>query len=147
MDDEDRVCLARRGLLVGGLATLGGLALAGCSPSGNLPSGPVQVGPTSAFGVGTWTLDASNSLIIARDSRGIYAYSAICTHAGCEIDAPDSSGRAACPCHGSMFDGSGAVLRGPAGSPLAHFQVTIQGGMVVVDATMTVSADLRAMVA
>jgi cytochrome b6-f complex iron-sulfur subunit len=45
-----------------------------------------------------------------------------CTHKGCELNA--TSKRLSCPCHGSEFDTSGKVLRGPAEKPLLSLPVT-----------------------
>lgn len=97
----------------------------------------------TAFAQGTWTLEEIHSLVIGRDSGGLFAYSASCTHTGCLLNAPDRRGVATCPCHGSVFDGSGSVVRGPASSPLQHFLVTVQGGTVTVDPTMPVNANAR----
>ena len=41
-----------------------------------------------------------------------------CTHLGCRLQHDAERGELACPCHGSRFDLSGAVLKGPAGRPL-----------------------------
>ena len=52
-----------------------------------------------------------------------YALSARCTHSGCVIPA----GGGACPCHGSRFDLTGAVLQGPATTPLARYPISFDG--------------------
>ncbi len=48
------------------------------------------------------------------------AYSAICTHAGCQVQFDPSAQDIACPCHGAVFDPSNnaRVLAGPAPYPL-----------------------------
>lgn len=45
-----------------------------------------------------------------------------CTHQGCEVEVQGS--RYVCPCHGSEFTSSGAVLEGPADQPLKTFKIT-----------------------
>ena len=52
-----------------------------------------------------------------------HALSARCTHSGCVVPA----GGAACPCHGSRFDLTGAVLQGPATTPLARYPISFDG--------------------
>jgi glycine/D-amino acid oxidase-like deaminating enzyme len=41
-----------------------------------------------------------------------------CTHQGCVLRHDDALGTWDCPCHGSRFDQDGAVIQGPANSPL-----------------------------
>jgi glycine/D-amino acid oxidase-like deaminating enzyme len=41
-----------------------------------------------------------------------------CTHQGCVLRKDDALGTWDCPCHGSRFDRDGAVIQGPANSPL-----------------------------
>ncbi len=57
-----------------------------------------------------------------RSALGIVAYSAICTHTGCEVsDWEENTRRLRCPCHESEFDPSnnGRVMEGPAPRRLA----------------------------
>lgn len=42
----------------------------------------------------------------------------ICTHLGCVPIAGGTTGGWRCPCHGSQFDGSGRLTRGPASTNL-----------------------------
>jgi len=126
-----------------GLAVLS-VALSGCEATGTAPSGPENVGNVSALQVGT-LLIMSNA-VVARDANGVYAMSAICTHAGCFLDdgAQTIAAGLGCPCHGSTFDGNGTVTHGPANTALQHYAVAIAAdGSITVDGSQPVSADTR----
>ena len=121
-------------------------ALPGCGQNtGSPPTGPVSAGNLAAVKVNSLEIMSSN-VVIGRDSNGLYAMSAICTHAGCVLE--DSAGTIAagltCPCHGSAFDGNGAVIQGPARSPLQHYQVTVAAdGSITADGGKPVAATVR----
>ncbi|MEO7113384.1 MAG: Rieske (2Fe-2S) protein [Polyangiaceae bacterium] len=105
-----------------------------------------DVGDASTFASGTWSAAGTrnNPYIVGQDAMGFFAFSAICTHQGCQIGSPSSStGKTSCPCHGAQFDGNGAVLRGPARQALPHFAVALCGGHVYVDSSTTVDASTR----
>jgi cytochrome b6-f complex iron-sulfur subunit len=155
-DDENIRCsgclvptLNRRKLLSLAGTTAGlmlvGAAIPSCgNPTGSPPTGPVGAGNVAALSVGS--LLVMSNLVVARDAGGVYAMSAVCTHAGCLLD--DSSDTIArglsCPCHGSTFAGDGTVTQGPAGRPLQHYAVTIAAdGSLTVDGSQPVSADTR----
>ena len=154
-DDKDRCsncskrAINRRELLMlagatTGLVVLGG-AVSGCAnPTGSPPTGPVGAGSISALAVGT--LLVMTNFVVARDANGVYAMSAVCTHAGCLLD--DSSDKIAsglsCHCHESTFDGNGSVTAGPARTSLQHYAVTIAAdGSITVDGSQPVSASSR----
>jgi cytochrome b6-f complex iron-sulfur subunit len=61
------------------------------------------------------------------------AYSAVCTHAGCEVGYQLEAHRLGCPCHGSVFNPAqgGAVVEGPAKKPLKKIEVRTEGDNVV----------------
>ena len=89
---------------------------------------PTTIAAGSESGVPQGSLRAVPGFPVAigRDQSGIYALSLICTHAGCDMSQAGSVSPSLidCACHGSLFDGQGNVLRGPAASPLEHFVVT-----------------------
>ncbi len=65
----------------------------------------------------------------------LVAYSAICTHNGCEVDAPlGESQTIFCSCHSSTFDPreSGAVIGGPAPRRLPQLPLRQVDGRIVV---------------
>jgi len=73
----------------------------------------------------------------ARAADGIVAYSAVCTHTGCDAwDWQPASGTVKCPCHFSEFDlrASARVLNGPAPRRLPALPVKIADGLPLVAA-------------
>ena len=63
----------------------------------------------------------------------VIAVSRVCTHEGCTIELPRSSGATFdCPCHGSRFRINGQVVNGPASRPLFQFPARIDGTQVVI---------------
>jgi len=121
--------------------------LTGCqmNPTGSPPNGPVNAMKVSDLKLNALHVLTSN-VVVGLDSDGVYAMSAICTHAGCILDdnAQTISAGLSCPCHGSTFDGNGSVTNGPARSPLQHYQVTIAAdGSITVDGSKPVAANVR----
>ena len=73
----------------------------------------------------------------ARAAEGIVAYSAVCTHTGCDAwDWQAASGTVKCPCHFSEFDlkAGARVLNGPAQRRLPSLPLKIADGAPVVAA-------------
>jgi Rieske Fe-S protein len=122
-----------------------GMSLPGClNPTGSPPSGPVAAGNVSALAVGAMLV--MGNVVVARDANGLYAMSGVCTHAGCLVDDTSNTIAAGlyCGCHGSRFDGNGAVTHGPASSPLQHYAVTLAtDGSLTVEGDQPVSAQTR----
>lgn len=73
----------------------------------------------------------SRVAVIKSDGK-ITALSIVCTHLGCSVNV--TAKNMVCPCHGSIFDLQGKVIKGPADRPLPHLDVEEQGEYVVVKA-------------
>ena len=70
------------------------------------------------------------ALLIRSDDGGVTAFSATCTHAGCEVAF--RRGEIRCPCHGARYDpATGEPTRGPAREPLTPIRVVERGGKIV----------------
>lgn len=73
----------------------------------------------------------------ANVAEGVIAYSAVCTHTGCDVTNWDEGQlRMACPCHESQFDiyDGAKVVGGPAPRPLAMLPLEVVDGIVLVAA-------------
>jgi Rieske Fe-S protein len=99
-----------------------------------VPSGAVKLGPSSGLQADAAAIyhdpaDGSPDIVVRQSNGSLAAFSAICTHAGCQVGF--QSGVIFCPCHGSQFSPeTGAVLRGPAVTPLAAKHVIERGGSI-----------------
>lgn len=124
----------------------GGIQLPQRQPGWRSPCGGIDVGAVEDFPLGVWRLNPGARALITRDARGLYAFSALCTHEQCVVNEPDASGTTECVCHGSRFDGNGRVMRGPAVTALRRFSVSVTGGRVCVDPATRVAEDFRAVI-
>ena len=66
---------------------------------------------------------------VSKTASGLRAFDDTCTHMGCSLANGELRGvTVTCACHGSQFDvTSGAVLRGPARSPVRSRAVEVRG--------------------
>ncbi|HXF49518.1 MAG TPA: Rieske (2Fe-2S) protein [Verrucomicrobiae bacterium] len=76
-----------------------------------------------------YPLGFAHPIVLFQDGTGeLFAVSTTCTHAGCEVRKTKS--KFECPCHGSQYDLSGKVIRGPAPAALTRFPVKKEGGVM-----------------
>jgi thiosulfate dehydrogenase (quinone) large subunit len=139
--------LSRRALFVNALG-LAGLVTAAAAAASTLARGtyhapprprttkqPGDLGPASALAPGssqayTDPTSGEHALVIRRPDGKLYALSAVCTHAGCDLEYRRDT--LTCPCHNSTFDiRSGVPERGPARRPLATAKVEEKDGRIV----------------
>jgi Rieske Fe-S protein len=121
----------------------GAVAQPDAAPMGaDCPSGVTSVGAASSFVDGSPTYFSNGRFFVVRDAAGLYAMTAICTHAGCVTQKRNSTFY--CPCHRATFSMNGDAVSGPVFSPLVHYAMCSMGnGMVGVNTRQTVAASTR----
>ncbi|MFH2037982.1 MAG: ubiquinol-cytochrome c reductase iron-sulfur subunit [Chloroflexota bacterium] len=82
-----------------------------------------ELGDVKEFPEGSRTIRVEIPAVIYNQAGNISAYSLICTHLGCRVEEKGSGFE--CPCHGSVFDHNGKVIKGPAQEPLPAYDVEI----------------------
>jgi cytochrome b6-f complex iron-sulfur subunit len=130
------------GVLLGG-ASLVAAAARFLAPSVETAEPTRASGPLpSELAAGLPVFLAANRTWLLRDSGGVYALAATCTHLGCTVRWED--GRFRCPCHGSEYNVGGGVLQGPAMRPLTLVWVGADAnGRLVVDRAKAVEGAYR----
>jgi Rieske Fe-S protein len=90
------------------------------------------LGAASDIPVGGGAIYTAAKVVVTQPASGQYkAFSAVCTHVGCIVNKV-TNGTIDCPCHGSEFKiTNGAVVTGPAPSPLPAKQIKVVDGQVV----------------
>jgi cytochrome b6-f complex iron-sulfur subunit len=124
-------CVNRREFLAKSTMAAAAFVVAqGCGDGQIGPSeASVQRGGTVTVGdfpglqnVGTLVDVGGGRAVIRTGTSSFQAFSMVCTHEGCETNVQNN--RFECPCHGSVFANTGAVLVGPAARPLDSIPVT-----------------------
>jgi nitrite reductase/ring-hydroxylating ferredoxin subunit len=107
-------------------------APAGSGSGSGAAAGPAALASTSDIPVGGGKILTDKKIVITQPQSGAFhAFSAVCTHAGCTVGSV-SGGTINCPCHGSRFNiTNGAVVNGPAASPLPPVSIKVQGNSIV----------------
>ena len=125
--------------------------LTGCGGSSTSPSDAPALAVINAgvsAGKVTLTIDASsplnavggaalvqsnsgNFLVSQTTAGGFTALTAICTHEQCTVTGFQSS-QYVCPCHGSHYSTSGAVVQGPATQALKSFPAVFAAGVLTI---------------
>ncbi len=100
---------------------------------------PVHAGPINDFPPGSVTLIPAAHCYLSRlDNGGFLAISRKCTHLGCAVPWNAERRQFECPCHRSVFDRSGNVLKSPAPRALDLFPVRFEQQTVVIDVNQTI---------
>ena len=71
--------------------------------------------------------------LVKTGAASVTALSSTCTHLGCRVSWNAAEQVLKCPCHGGVFDKSGAVKSGPPPQPLAKLPARIDGEQVLVE--------------
>lgn len=91
-------------------------------------------GPVTDFLPGSVTLIKKGSCYLTRlDDGGFLAISRKCTHLGCAVPWIAERKQFECPCHASVFDITGQVIKSPAPRSLDLYPISFDHGMVMID--------------
>jgi cytochrome b6-f complex iron-sulfur subunit len=74
--------------------------------------------------------DPTYIVVESESSIANYGINAVCTHLGCVVPWNASENKFICPCHGSQYDATGKVVRGPAPLSLALVHANVEDDKV-----------------
>jgi len=92
---------------------------------------PVTIRVTREDGY-SQVVDRQVVFLVKTGPSQVTALSSTCTHLGCRVSWDPSAHVLKCPCHGGVFDRTGAVTAGPPPGPLATFETRLEGNQVLV---------------
>lgn len=115
----------------GGSGTTGtALATANAAVNGRVISVTVDGSPLTTVGSAALVRTELGNFLLARTTQETFAaLSAACTHEG-NVVSNFTGSQFVCPVHGSQFNLSGTVARGPATRALATYPTVFAGGIV-----------------
>lgn len=72
------------------------------------------------------------TVFLVRGGAQVTALDSTCTHLGCRVSWDAESAQLKCPCHGGVYDRTGAVVAGPPPQPLAQIATRLDGDQILV---------------
>jgi Rieske Fe-S protein len=73
-------------------------------------------------------------VFLVKSGDRVTALSSTCTHLGCRVSWDPEAKQLKCPCHGGVYDQTGAVIAGPPPAPLATLTTRVDGDQVLIQA-------------
>jgi len=73
-------------------------------------------------------------VFLVKSGERVTALSSTCTHLGCRVSWDSAAKQLKCPCHGGVYDRTGAVIAGPPPAPLAMITTRVDGDQVFIQA-------------
>lgn len=105
--------------------TIAPTATPAAAPAGFDPIGPLSNFKPEADPV-AFTVKEKKGFVFSKAGQ-LYVFSNICTHQGCEVPFDKEQMKFVCPCHGSQYDKTGEVIKGPAPTRLPQFEFKVVG--------------------
>jgi cytochrome b6-f complex iron-sulfur subunit len=88
--------------------------------------------PIAGVGNAALVQTSGGSLLVAHTAQNSFiALSSVCTHQVCTVSEYQNQVYE-CPCHGSQYSTSGAVVRGPATAPLRQFATSFTNNVLTI---------------
>lgn len=99
----------------------------------------IEAGIIADFPPGSVTFIAAGHLYLSRlEDGGFLAISRKCTHLGCAVPWVAEREQFECPCHASIFDRTGNVIKSPAPRALDLHPLSFEGDRVIIDLSRSV---------
>jgi nitrite reductase/ring-hydroxylating ferredoxin subunit len=70
--------------------------------------------------------------LVKTGAADVLALDSTCTHLGCRVSWNAETQELICPCHGGVYDATGAVKAGPPPAPLARLATRVDGDLIQV---------------
>lgn len=80
------------------------------------------------------TIQRKTIFLVKTGESEVAAFDATCTHLGCLVAWDPQAQVFKCPCHGGVFDRTGAVVEGPPPESLMKIATRVDGNRVMVQA-------------
>jgi Rieske Fe-S protein len=80
----------------------------------------------------TQVVDRQTVFLVRTGESQVTALDSTCTHLGCRVSWDAQTQELKCPCHGGVYDATGAVKAGPPPVPLTRLATRIEGDQILV---------------
>ncbi len=99
---------------------------------GTAPAGYTQVGKVGSPNTPPLKFSAGkvSGFIFMKSATQPVVFSNICTHQGCGVAYSNAEKKIICPCHGSEYNNTGQVIKGPASLALEQYDSKIVGDTI-----------------